>query len=259
VKNYLIWGTAFSMLAGCAPFQHTEAPLATNFETSKQIKLQAAHHWQVIANDMADTLASALAKGTDCAGPAQNCASMAIGPTIPLSAFGKAFQSQFVSRLVNKGVNVSADSEADIVVSIDAQTVKFSPGRSQYLGAAKFTLISTGLWGLHEIERHESLGAAAFTAAVIADVVQWNMSEFAKGPTPQIELILTTSATKNGKYLARTTNVYYIADKDASLYCWKPEGCGNPNLPPPPIIRLVGDCGPAPCTSTGAPTPDGVR
>lgn len=40
------------VLTGCAA-PYTETPLATNFPTSKQPKLQAAAHWNVIANDVA--------------------------------------------------------------------------------------------------------------------------------------------------------------------------------------------------------------
>jgi hypothetical protein len=261
-------GITFSLLAGCAPFQHTEAPLSTNFDTTRQKKLQAAHHWQVIANDMADTLAEALAKGTQCVAPSATCPAIHVKQTVPNSAFGKAFHSQFLSRLVNKGQSVSVQGPGDIAVTVEAQTVKFSPDRSQYLGAGKFSMLGLGLWGLHNLAEHSSYhhapGVGAMGIAIASDIVQWNMSEFAKGPTPQIELILTTSATKDGKFLARTTNVYYIADSDASLYCWKSEGCdlspasAPPPSPPPPAIRVVGDCGPAPCISTGQVTSGGT-
>lgn len=264
MRSYVMLGVAFSLLAGCAPFQHTEAPLATNFDTSRQKKLQAAHHWQVIANDMADTLLASLAKGSQCATPSAVCPSLHVRQTVPSSAFGKAFHSQFVSRLVNRGQSVATQAPGEITVTVEAQTVKFSPDRSQYLGAGKFSLLGLGLWGLHDLAAHSSYhhagAAGALGVAVVTDIVQWNMSEFAKGPTPQIELILTASATKDGKFLARTTNVYYIADSDASLYCWRNEGCDLlPTAPPPPpAIRVVGDCGPAPCVSTGQSVSGGV-
>lgn len=259
MRSYFMLGVAFSLLAGCAPFQHTEAPLATNFDTTKQKKLQAAHHWQVIANDMADTLTDALAKGSLCVAPGGSCPTLHVNQTQPNSAFGKAFHSQFLSRLVNKGQNVSVRGPGDIAVTVEAQTVKFSPDRDQYLGVGKFTMLATGIWALRGINVQSGIvhgaGHSLVAGAVAADIYQWNMSEFASGPTPQIELILTTSATRDGKFVARTTNVYYIADSDASLYCWKPEGCdltpAAPTPPPPPTIRVVGDCGPAPCTSTG--------
>ena len=253
MRNYLILGASLSMLAGCAPFPHSEAPLATNFATAKQMKLQAGQHWQVIANDTADTLAAALAKGATCIAPAGNCPPLFVSRSDPTSAFGKAFHSQFVSRLVNQGHSVATSGPGDILVTIEAQTVKFTPDRSQYMGAGKFTMLSTGVWALREIGVNQSTGTAIVAGSVAADIYEWNVSEFAKGQTPQIELILTASATKGGKYLARSTNVYYVADGDASLYCWQAEGCmlkASAPPPPPPTLSVVGDCGPAPCYTT---------
>ena len=48
-----------AMIAGCAT-PYSEAPLATNFPSSKQPKLQAAAHWNAIAGDVAKQLADHL-------------------------------------------------------------------------------------------------------------------------------------------------------------------------------------------------------
>ena len=48
-----------AILAGCAT-PYGEAPLAANFPTGKQPKLQAAAHWNVIAYDVAQQLAAGL-------------------------------------------------------------------------------------------------------------------------------------------------------------------------------------------------------
>lgn len=256
MKKYLTFGAALALLAGCAPFPYTEAPLAINFDTSKQLKLQAAHHWQVIANDMADTLIEALGRGSTCVGPSPTCQKFEIVSATPNSVFGRAFHTQFVSRLVNKGMNVATDGPGDVTVSINAQTVRFNGRRTQYLGVGKFTMLATGLWTLHEINEEASSAAASAAAGIMADVLEWNMSEFAKGHTPRFELILTTSATRNKQYLARTTNVYYVSNGDAALYCWTPEGCDAPGTADSStgstrVIHLVGDCSKGPCTSPG--------
>lgn len=235
--------TSFLLLAGCAPLQHSEAPLATNFETTRQAKLQAAHHWQVIANSVADKLVASLSAGAKCAPALGDCPSIFVGKTNPSSSFGTVFHAQLVSRLVSQGVKVTTLAPGDITVSIDAQTVKFSPDRRQYLGAGRFTMLTTGVWALDEIAYKHSAGAAIVSAAVAADIFEWNMSEFAKGPTPQVELVLTASAMKGNQIVASNTNVYYVADSDASLY----SGLGNQLT----TFRVVGDCVSAPCYSNG--------
>lgn len=253
MRNYLLFGASIAMLAGCAPFPYTEAPLATNFATTQQLKLQAGHHWQVIANDAADTLSQALAKGGSCIKP-HGCPSLHM-QSAPASAFGRAFNSQFISRLVNQGQSVAINGPGDVTLAIEAQTVRFAGNRSQYMGVGKFTMLGAGIWGLHDLTSHSGAGHAGATAAmalaITGDVLAYNMAQFAKGPTPEIELILTVSAMKGGQYQARSTNVYYIADSDASLYCWKEETCA-PTPPPPATLGVVGDCGPAPCVITGA-------
>jgi hypothetical protein len=124
-------------------------------------------------------------------------------------------------------------------------------------------MLGAGIWGLHDLVVHNGTNHAGATAglavAITGDVLEYNMAEFAKGPTPEIELILTVSATKGGQYLARSTNVFYIADSDATLYCWKAETCAlTPPPPPPATLGVVGDCGPASCTVTSADARRGV-
>lgn len=264
MKKLIFAGATLVALAGCAPFPYSETPLATNFDTSRQLKVQAAHHWQVIANETADDLLKSIAKGNVCI-PGASCPRLYVEPTNPRSAFGRAFHNQFVSRLVASGQNVTtAAKDAEITVALDAQTVRFSPNRSQYLGVGKFTMLSAGLWGLHEMNLHDIShrpGPVVATAAVIADVLEYNMAEFAKGPTPQLELVLTAAAKRNSQYVARSTSVYYVADGDSSLYCWRAEGCGDMDTGGGSAtasscgvggarcteIPVVGDCGAAPC------------
>jgi len=221
VRNYLMLGAALTALASCAPFPYTETPLATNFPTSKQPKLQAAHHWDVIADDLAKTLADTLAKGSVCVAPAGGCPSIFVEPIQPRTAFGQAFHNQFVSHLVQRGLNVVTSGPADITVSLDMQAVRFSPDRKQHTGAMRSTQSYAGV----------------VAGAAVADVYELSLAEFAEGPTPQVELVVTVSATRGGRFLARKTNAYYIADTDAALYT------PPPSSPPLHPIRVVGDAG----------------
>ncbi len=222
------------LLVGCTPFPYSETPLATNFETSKQKKLQAAQHWMVIAHDMADTIAEALTAGKICIPSVGSCPTLYVIPDNNTTEFSNALRTGIITRLVNKGLQVS-NTKGDVDITLDVQAVKFSPERSQYIGVGRLTLLGAGVWGLRQLYTHASPGAAAAGAAVAADIYEWNVSEFAKGPTPQVEIITTVSATKDGRFLARTTNVYYIADSDAELYLTRPSNTVS--------IRVVGDGG----------------
>ncbi len=254
MRNRLALGAVTLMLTGCALYPYTEAPIATNFQTTKQLKLQAGQHWQFIANDMADSLIASLLKGSTCVAPAGNCPSIYVKPTNPQSAFGRAFHAQLISRLVNKGMNVATNAPGTITINIEAQAVKFSPNRYQYKGAGNLTMLTTGLWAAHDISvHHDGTGAVVLGGAILGDIANWVDAEYPKGRTPQLELILTTSASRAGQFVARTTNVYYLADSDAALYCWKPEGCFNDGTSGYGLgLRVVGDCGSGYCTTGGS-------
>lgn len=198
-------------MGGCSTL-NSETPLATNFTTTNQLKLQSGAHWSVIANDVADRI-----KGNKNL----NGATLSVLLPTPDSDFSKAFRNQLISALVNKGLPVSKISDnKGSVVEIEAQLVKFSPNRYQNRHFVSATAIAAGIWGIQGLDLANNgnaiAGALAATAAI--DWNQWANQEFAHGRTPQYELILTTSVSKGAMFVSRTTDVYYIADPDNHLY-----------------------------------------
>ena len=195
-----------AMLAGCAT-PYSEAPLATNFPTGKQQKLQAAAHWNLIANDVAKQLAASL-KGKPVLPP------IYVNQAGNKTEFSKVFNSQLISALVAEGLVVHKNPVGALVVDIDTQAVQFSANRPQYNHAGTATVLTAGVWALYQASP-----AGIATAAVVgADAYMWFRSEFATGATPQTEIVITASVSDSNQYLARTTSVYYVADSDASLY-----------------------------------------
>jgi hypothetical protein len=51
----------------------------------------------------------------------------------------------------------------------------------------------------------------------------WFHSEFATGATPQNEIFVTITVSDKARYIARTSNVYYVADSDEGLYAAMPD------------------------------------
>lgn len=200
---------------GCAT-PYSEAPLATNFATTKQKQLQAGAHWKVIADDLAKTVSAK-------AGSAQS-----IYLTLPpKTAFNQAFYGLILTSLVNQGVNVvKQPAAADMTVDIDTQIVKFSANRPQYNYVGAPTALASGAWALHSAgpahwATSQVLGGVA-VAAVAVDALTWFHSEFATGATPQNEIFVTVTASDKNRYLARTSTVYYVADSDQGLYAAAP-------------------------------------
>lgn len=193
------------VLVDCAT-PYSEAPLATNFPTTKQEKVQAAAHWDVIAKDVANRITARLPEKKP----------LHVVQKSGESAFDHAFSNMLISSLVANGQTVVKQPTDALSIEVDTQVVGFSANRPQYRHAGAASALATGLWALNEVE---ATAAGALTALVFAgDAYTWFRSEFATGETPQTEIIVTTSVSDGNRYLARSTNVYYAADGDKALY-----------------------------------------
>lgn len=194
-----------AFVGGCAtPF--SEAPLATNFSTTKQQKAQAAGHWNVIAKDVAMQITS----GFNDSRP------LFVKEGATRTSFDHAFANQLISALVEQGRIVSKTSRGALVVEIETQSLHFSANRPQYRHAGEATLLAAGVWALVAVDA--TAGGVVTAGIVGADAYSWFKSEFASGVTPQTEIIITTSIGDDSRYLTRYTSVYYVADTDRSLY-----------------------------------------
>lgn len=262
---------------------YSEAPVATNFPSSKQHKLQAGAHWNVIANDAASTLVSSIRLGKGCIAAYPDCHRLVLRPPKEPTAFAQGFHTLLATALVNQGVQLAPPDAAAAMMmpasvttttttttvttpaspsrvvnrktkisktnktkqrsviqrpasiqmvtmtppaplrqelEVDIQVVKFSPGRLDGRYFASGTALSTGVWGLHGLWTQTSPQGAGVGVALgmTFDAYRWFNSEFARGPLPQLEMIVTVSALSNGIYIGRVSNLYYLSDNDLSLY-----------------------------------------
>ncbi len=201
-------GTALALAAivvGCAT-PYSEAPFATNFPTTKQLKVQAASHWNTIAGDVATQIASKLADRRP----------LYVTQSVTKSPFDRAFGNQLISALISGGHTVLKNPAGALTVEVDTQVVSFSSTRPQYRHTGTATALTAGVWALHVGEA--TAGAALASAIIATDAYTWFQSEFASGATPQTEIIVTTSISDGNQYLSRNTSVYYVADSDKILY-----------------------------------------
>jgi len=197
------------LAAGCAT-PYSEAPLATNFATSKQQKLQAASHWNLISRDVASRLSASLPKD----------APVYINQLDDPTPFERAFNSQLITALVHNGHAVMKSPEGALRVGLDTQAVPFAADRPQYRDFGSATALGAGVWAIHDLVEYATNGAgkAAVLGLVAVDAYKWFQSEFASGETPQHEIIITTTVSDAKRYIARDTSVYYVADADRNLY-----------------------------------------
>lgn len=229
MKNTLIGLAAALLAAGCAA-PYTEAPLATNFPTTTQPKLQAAAHWTVIARDVARQLSIRM--------PGRE--PIHIRQAAAPSEFERAFTSQLITSLVGFGHPVMKQPEGAQIVDIDTQIVAFAPSRPQYRYAGAPTTLGANLWAIHEVALHASPGAGTMLALASLDAERWFRAEFATGATPQTEIIITATVSDAQQYRVRHTSVYYAADHDIALYTPPPPPPAAPTPAPERTITVTG-------------------
>lgn len=221
-----------------------EVPIATNFETSPQLKLQAAGHWKRVAYDAADGLAKSLrAGGATTLFLRRSCETTECAPRACETTFNRIFHNEFLTALVDRGYQVSAVPTPNAaVVEIDVQAVSFSANRPQYRYAGEPVEIGPGVWALRDTSSLiDSQGATALRTENLA--TNWYRTEFAGGATPRNEVVITVSALSSARsYLARNTKVYYTSDADAAHYFCSASGPQERQRARLSTIPVVGDC-----------------
>ena len=237
-----------------------EAPVASNFQTSLQPKLQAAEHWRRAANDSADALATALRNGAACIAKTgcktlyvkRSCETSGCSPTACETTFSRVFFNEFLTALVHQGYQVAAQPVADaITLEIDAQALSFATNRPQFRYAGKAVELGDGVWALKEVVQVADRNGNPLQPES-GGALNWLRTNFASGATPRNELVLSVSALSPDKtYLARSTSIYYTADVDASLYFCAGAKDADPGQKGARTwnIPVTGDCSTPRCTS----------
>lgn len=174
-------------LTGCA--SEAPVPYGANYAQPTQMKVRAAGHWDLMANDVvADTLGTLQRNG--------------LSPKTPLyvalphnpSAFDTVFHALVVTKLVQNGASVYNTPGQQLEVSYDAQVVHHN---LQHVGGydpqAPYGADGRGYNGF---------------GATIGDADYQPIT--AAGAPAYSEVLLTTTVLRQGQYVARKSNVYYV-------------------------------------------------
>lgn len=228
-------------MAGCAS-RHADVPAPTRFANEDQQKLQAARHWQLIAEHFADQMASSVRDKL-------NGRAVFVPQPGGEQPFVEGFRESLTTGLVARGVPVAVSEAGSLVADVRYSAYRFRPERAAstyYYGEA--TALAAGLWAIGGVMAADispaagvSAGAKLLLAAAAFDGFGWLKNEalgsarHATGSVPSTEIMLTVALADGGRIVSRQTSVYYTADEDAGLY-WKRTGAGA-------TLKVVGDCG----------------
>ncbi|CAK0766590.1 conserved hypothetical protein [Gammaproteobacteria bacterium] len=206
-------------LSGCTGW--LDVPRADNHPESSQPKAFAAHHWDVLANDVVAQMRSALDRSMLSGYP------ISLTPSRENTAFAVAFRNFLISHMVQAGMNVSLKS-TNINVQVDVQVIHHQSQVSNRANYYPFTALTGGLFvarGLNLIYETHPMGdfgfaatTAAAGAAVAADLTQLHSDGRAYGGPTRTEVIVTTAMLDKERFISQRSDIYYIEGVDDVLY-----------------------------------------
>jgi len=194
-------------------------PQPASYAYSEQQKMQAAHHWDVLASDVAnqinnrliitDFVDKAVYVKTTCGNDASPCEQ---GQT---TQFNEGFRDLLITRLVNFGVPTSLEKKvSDIEVNYKVQVVYHASNRYT-LPPGTLSVITAAI----SVFRH-----APSTIQMLALAAGIDIANSAGPVNGHYEVIITTSMVADEQYLFRTSDIYYINDPDFWHYQNAPTG-----------------------------------
>ena len=218
------------LLTGCA---YRGIPLAVSYPMSTQPKMQAARHWEVLAEHTADRLVQTL----DVTFP-----NAVVKPALFIRytqeqekvPFARAFFHMLTSRLVQKGLVVvnNADYSNALMVDYDVQVLEHKDRRKFNPPLGTYTALSGLVWWVaHGVDRWSDPTLAVYPAAAGAEL--YTAAKYYLPGETNTEVIITTSASMGQQYIFQETNTYYVNSGDADHYeqegkTYQVVGCPTP-------------------------------
>lgn len=199
-------GAVFA-LAGCGS---APIPLSNNFELTNQYKVRSAGHWELLSRDVVAQTRATLEKS----GYSADTPLHVMAPNQP-SAFELGFRDFLITELVQGGATVHQNPGAVLEVTYNTQLVRHNSDRPHFI-PAQFTTLAAGVMAAYGL-RHEHIDTKLLGVLGLTTALDYANSVNSGGPT-NTELILTTTVTRAGQYVARKTDVYYLENADTPLF-----------------------------------------
>lgn len=202
--SIFVGAAALLLLGGCGT--NSQYPLASTYPISHQQKMQAAHHWDVLAENEAKRIAATVSGSTR---------PVHVLPPATKTPFTTGFHSLLVSQLVKQGVNVVTTAGDARHVEYDVQVIRHSDRGYLRPEPGTYTMLTASVAVIHEAAHNMShAGVLALPAAVAADE---GSGHIVTGPL-NTEVIITVKVADNNQLLMSDSSIYYINAADSAHY-----------------------------------------
>ena len=199
----------------CSCQFRSQVPKPTAYKFSTQQKMQAAHHWDILAKDVADRIDSKLKslESNEFLTP------LFINHNTD-SPFEKAFRNLLLSHITNYNYQVSDNKSENLQIDFDVQIIHHKSNRKQRNWPGFYTTAASIISGGVAVARNITDSASGYAAAT-GGILTGAMLDYSKGyhvEMPNNEIIVTTKAKKYSRILFHYTDIYYINDDDTFNY-----------------------------------------
>lgn len=192
----------------------SEAPVPKLPPMNTQEKIQAAHHWGLIAQHIAGLVKRDLA-----AGKAQPFSAIYVAPS-GVTPFEKVFHTFLITELVEEGLTVSSDPRGSLVLSFDIELITH-PHRVIGIDSSVYNTLGPGLVVKPEASRYDTRLDTAVDYQVSKRTRALEKGDDYIFTLPRNEVIITTSLKQNECYIMRNSSIYYIDDPEWWQYAQK--------------------------------------
>ena len=205
LRKVCLLGIGSTLLAGCFGTHTSQAPIATTYPISEQQKMQAAHHWDVLAQHQAELLTQndllksqqLFIKGADQATP-----------------FSTAFDTLLTSQLVEKGAYVKTTPTQAAEISYKVQVVKHSDRGYIRAPEGALTALAAGIAvATIPYNNWAEPALALIPAAGAADLFSGSWTS-----ESDQEVVITTQVTMADQVVYSNSSIYYINPGDNAHY-----------------------------------------
>ncbi|MBZ9556971.1 MULTISPECIES: hypothetical protein [Modicisalibacter] len=193
------------LLSGCFAVNTSQAPMATTYPYSEQRTMQAAHHWDVLAEyEAAGMLRSRALRGK----------SLFINATGENSTFARSFQDLLTSQLVANGALVRTDPINAAQVNYRVRLVEHTDRDVVRAPQGMWTALASGIAvATMPINHWGEPTLALIPGAALVDLFSGSWERLSNQ-----EIVITTQVTEDGRILYSSSHIYYINGGDAGQY-----------------------------------------
>jgi len=227
MKGYIVLITLFTVLLGMTGCGNRPIPKGVSYPHTFQQRMQATHHWDVLATDVAKRIRESLGKTFPNA---------VVPPSILIRytqehekvAFGKAFHRLLRTQLMQNGIVVMAE-ECDmgcggfndmLILDYDVQVVHHKDRRLRYPPPfGSLTALAAGVWLVAYGAEHWNPEELAIAPAALGADSYSAWSHYFPGETnTEVAISTTLTMPQNKQYVFSDTNIYYVNTGDMDHY-----------------------------------------